>query len=181
MLISIPPQSICAGCQSPPHQLDGSSLRGLIEADPKGKNGPTERTAVTTVGRGTYSVRSRRYRYVRYFDGTEELYDLESDPHEWHNQASSPAHTEIKQRLAAALPLDEQVAHFVRYGRWKAVLFRDHHRPPLLFEIAPGTGSGGGIGETRSVADQHPEVIEEIRKFLSQHAASSQCLVIPGA
>jgi hypothetical protein len=32
------------------------------------------------------SVRSNQYRYIRYIDGSEELYDLFNDPKEWDNR-----------------------------------------------------------------------------------------------
>lgn len=44
-----------------------------------------ERPAVTTHNPGNHAVRSRHYRYIRYADGSEELYDHRVDPHEWHN------------------------------------------------------------------------------------------------
>lgn len=36
-----------------------------------------------------------RWRYIRYSDGSEELYDHESDPHEWTNLAEDPAFAEV--------------------------------------------------------------------------------------
>ena len=50
--------------------------------------------------RGRSTVRSERYRYIRYHDGSEELYDLERDPNEWTNRASDPELAAVKQRLA---------------------------------------------------------------------------------
>lgn len=41
--------------------------------------------AITTHGQNNHSVRSRHYRYIRYSDGSEELYDHRSDPNEWKN------------------------------------------------------------------------------------------------
>ena len=35
--------------------------------------------------RGNHAVRNERWRYIRYADGTEELYDHERDPNEWRN------------------------------------------------------------------------------------------------
>jgi len=49
-------------------------------------------------------VRSRRYRYIRYADGSEELYDHENDPHEWYNLAADPDLAKVKLRLAERLP-----------------------------------------------------------------------------
>lgn len=163
------------GLDDPAHELDGRSLRSLVEGAATGE----QRTAITTVGRGTYSIRSGNYRYIRYFDGTEELYDVDADPREWRNRAADERLAPVKQQLNEALPRDQHVAHFVRLGDWKAVLHASPEQPPLLFQISPGTGSGGGIGETRSVADQHPEVLQQIRNFLAAHPDAPQRLSIP--
>jgi arylsulfatase A-like enzyme len=40
-----------------------------------------------TWGKGNHSVRSGDWRYTRYHDGGEELYNHRSDPHEWTNLA----------------------------------------------------------------------------------------------
>ncbi len=42
--------------------------------------------AITTHNHDNHSVRSERYRYIRYADGSEEFYDCETDPNEWHNR-----------------------------------------------------------------------------------------------
>lgn len=59
---------------------------------------------VTTHGRGNHAVRDRRWRYIRYADGSEELYDHASDPGEYSNKAADPSLAEIRTRLAAHLP-----------------------------------------------------------------------------
>ena len=46
-----------------------------------------ERPAITSHNQGNHSVRSERYRYIRYADGSEEFYDMQSDPNEWKNLA----------------------------------------------------------------------------------------------
>jgi choline-sulfatase len=43
------------------------------------------RPAITSHNQGNHSIRSERWRYIHYADGTEELYDLQSDPQEWTN------------------------------------------------------------------------------------------------
>ena len=47
------------------------------------------RPAVMTQRQGNHAVRSDRWRYIRYKDGTEELYDHDKDPWEWNNLANS--------------------------------------------------------------------------------------------
>jgi Ca2+-binding EF-hand superfamily protein len=44
-------------------------------------------------------VRTRRWRYIRYNNGAEELYDHDRDPHEWENLAAQLGHDEIKHSL----------------------------------------------------------------------------------
>lgn len=85
---------------SPRANLEATSLSPLLR-DPKA---PWLRPAVMTHGRGNHAVRSSRWRYIRYSDGTEELYDHDEDPHEWKNRASDPSLTAVKQGLARWLP-----------------------------------------------------------------------------
>ncbi|MDA0284070.1 MAG: hypothetical protein O3B86_12035, partial [Planctomycetota bacterium] len=40
----------------------------------------------------------------RYSTGDEELYDHKSDPHEWHNLASTPEHATVIRELSQHLP-----------------------------------------------------------------------------
>lgn len=47
-----------------------------------------DRPAVTSANQGNHGIRSERWRYIRYADGAEELYDTQSDPHEWTNLAA---------------------------------------------------------------------------------------------
>ncbi len=88
-------------CGLPPRSdLDGHSLV------PQLKNAGAARAwpAITTHGPNNHGIRTERWRYIRYLDGAEELYDVIADPNEWTNLASVPAHAEIKQTLAQWLP-----------------------------------------------------------------------------
>ena len=80
--------------------LEGLSLRPLLQ----NPNSPWDRPAVTTHGRNNHSVRSERWRYIRYRDGTEELYDEDKDPMEWENLASRRELEDVKLELARWLP-----------------------------------------------------------------------------
>ncbi|MBO94021.1 MAG: hypothetical protein CMI32_03870 [Opitutales bacterium] len=81
--------------------LEGRSLAKRL-AKPNTK---TRRVVVTTQGKGNHAVCSGRYRYIRYADGGEELYDHKTDPHEWSNLAGNPALVKVKSRLAKHLPV----------------------------------------------------------------------------
>ncbi|MFP6659636.1 MAG: sulfatase-like hydrolase/transferase, partial [Pirellulales bacterium] len=64
-------------------KCDGESIVPLLR-DPTKK---WARPALTTYMRGNHAVRSERWRYIRYADGSDELYDHENDPNEWDNIA----------------------------------------------------------------------------------------------
>jgi len=84
----------------PNERLEGRSLRPLLQ-NPQAEWEPP---ALTTHGRNNHSLRSERWRYIRYADGSEELYDHASDEMEWTNLASDPKYDEVKRRLARYLP-----------------------------------------------------------------------------
>ncbi len=76
---------------------DGMSLLPLLR-EPKSD---WERPAVIEYQLGNSAVRSRRFRYIQYHDGGEELYDLKQDPYEWKNLAEHPDYAATKKKLAA--------------------------------------------------------------------------------
>ncbi len=84
--------------------LDGLSLAPLL----RDANAPRERPALTTHNPGNHAVRSERWRYVRYADGSEELYDEAADPNEWTNRAADPTLAGVKRDLAKWLPTTEE-------------------------------------------------------------------------
>jgi arylsulfatase A-like enzyme len=79
--------------------LDGESLAPLLR-DPKAKRKP----AVSTYLEGNHAVLTRQWRYIRYRDGGEELYDRTKDPNEWRNLAGDARYTGLKQDLARWMP-----------------------------------------------------------------------------
>ena len=83
-----------------PGKLDGQSLVPLLK-DPSVE---PERTALITHGRGNHAVRSREFRYIRYADGSEELYDHRVDQNEWTNLAHDPDFDDVKAHLKESLP-----------------------------------------------------------------------------
>ena len=79
--------------------LDGISLVPLLR-DPAAKRPP----AVSTYLPGNHATITERWRYIRYHDGGEELYDRKADPNEFRNLASDAQYLSLKQELAAAMP-----------------------------------------------------------------------------
>jgi arylsulfatase A-like enzyme len=88
------------GLKGPEHPLDGKSMVPILK-DPGAK---WERNGYTVYGAGYSGVRDERYRYIRYPDGSEELYDHQKDPYEHKNIASQKEMEEVKKRLAASIP-----------------------------------------------------------------------------
>ncbi|NQT11102.1 MAG: sulfatase, partial [Planctomycetes bacterium] len=87
------------GLRDPPG-LDGKSLVPLVD-DPTARR---DQPAVIVDQNRHCAVRDDRYRYIRYADGSEELYDHATDPNEWTNLAHEPSLAEVKSRLAQWIP-----------------------------------------------------------------------------
>ncbi|MEM6473309.1 MAG: sulfatase [Planctomycetota bacterium] len=99
-LMSVYP-TLCelTGIEKPVH-VSGQSIVKLLK-DPAASWGFP---AITTHGRGNHSVKTETHRYIRYQDGSEELYDVIEDPYEWKNLAGKPSSNTLKTRLAKWLP-----------------------------------------------------------------------------
>ncbi len=88
-------------CGLPPNPAnEGRSLVPLL-AD---ETAQWQRPALTTHGRNNHGLRTPRWRYIRYADGSEELYDHKADPGEWRNLTANPKLAKTKKRLAKWLP-----------------------------------------------------------------------------
>ena len=81
-------------------ELDGQSLAPLL----KNPIMDWERPVLTTFGYQNHAVRTDRWRYIRYNDGGEELYDHNTDPNEWNNLASVPEYRDVIARLKQSMP-----------------------------------------------------------------------------
>ena len=83
--------------------LDGRSLMPLL-ADPSGRAGPRScRRSLAGAGRLGRSLRSPRFRYNEWPDGSRELYDHDADPGEHTNLASRTEHAATIAELERAL------------------------------------------------------------------------------
>ncbi len=81
-------------------ELSGVSVVPLL----KNPKAPWDRPALTTHGRKNHAVRSPRWRYIRYSNGEEELYDHATDWMEWKNLAGDPQYRPVIADLARHLP-----------------------------------------------------------------------------
>lgn len=80
--------------------LDGNSLVPLL----KNPDEEWDYPAITTYDFSEFSIRTQDWRYIRYIDDSEELYDHQADPEEWNNLANNPEYKEIKEKLAGYIP-----------------------------------------------------------------------------
>jgi arylsulfatase A-like enzyme len=93
--------------------LDGFSVRPfLVDPETRVWDGPdaaltlvhADENAIVPQAKEDYNnpnaqhwtIRTERYRYIRYNNGMEELYDHNRDPHEWTNLADNPEFAEVK-------------------------------------------------------------------------------------
>ncbi|MDP6044684.1 MAG: sulfatase, partial [Phycisphaerae bacterium] len=99
-LIDIYPTLIdLCGLKTKP-ELDGLSLADLLR-DPSAKR---TRPAVMAYRRGQFAVRWRQWRYIRYSDGGQELYDHDNDPNEWTNLANNAKYNAVIAELGRWIP-----------------------------------------------------------------------------
>lgn len=87
-----------------PQHVQGKSIRSLL-ANPKTA---WDTPAITTFRQNNHSIRTEEWRYTRYADGGEELYNEATDPFERKNEAKNPALAEIKTNLAHLLPQENK-------------------------------------------------------------------------
>ena len=111
-----------------PSYVDGISLVPQM----KNPTLPVDEPAITTWGRGNYSIRTDQWRYTRYYDGSEELYDHRTDPNEWYNRINDPSVTDQLAELRPWLPKKE--APLIKEGisLWNVV---DADQPQKLSSI----------------------------------------------
>lgn len=80
--------------------LDGESFADLIYGRSFKRNNPV----ITVQGPGDYAVKQNHWKYIRYADATEELYDLRWDPNEYKNLALNKSFEKTKNQLKNFLP-----------------------------------------------------------------------------
>lgn len=87
--------------------LDGKSLTPLF-SNPNTDFPP----ALMTYMKGNHAIRKDKWRYIKYNDGSQELYNLADDPYEWNNLAGNTKYSAIIRELSSYMPKEnaEQVS-----------------------------------------------------------------------
>ena len=104
------------------NDFDGVSLRTML-ANPLDQ---VSRPVISTYDYGSYSIRYENWHYIKYIDGSEELYNLDEDPEEWHNRAADGALASIKRQLAEFIPADP-----IDLPEASLIELMEHHVPPF--------------------------------------------------
>ncbi len=103
-LMSVYP-TLCDLCSVPrPAHVQGENIKPLL-TDPRAR---WDRPAITTYHRHNHSIRTEKWRYIRYANGDEELYDHDSDPYEWTNLAGEARLASVKKDLMKFLPTENK-------------------------------------------------------------------------
>ncbi|HJN13242.1 MAG TPA: sulfatase [Pirellulaceae bacterium] len=92
--------------------LEGTALTPQLQDVDARRSKP----AITTWYYGNHAIRRPRWRYIRYRDGCEELYNHETDPNEHLNQAANPEYAHIKERFRKHLPTKNTLPSSMRNG-----------------------------------------------------------------
>jgi len=97
--------TLCDLCGIPtPAHVQGPSIRSLL-VDPKSA---WDKPALTTYLFNNHAVRTEQWRYIRYANGDEELYDHNVDRLEWTNLANKPEYTQLKADLGKYMPKENK-------------------------------------------------------------------------
>jgi len=90
-------------------KLEGHSLAPLL----KNPESDWPHMARTSFGLGNVAIRSERYRYIHYNDGSEEFYDHSNDSHEWTNLSNNP---EVASKIKAHRTFLPEASHPILKG-----------------------------------------------------------------
>ena len=73
----------------------------------RGEKNQRGKPVLSTYGVGNHSITDGRFRFIRYRNGDEELYDLDRDRFEWTNLAGDARYDYVKATLARLLPTSD--------------------------------------------------------------------------
>jgi len=100
--IDIMPTLLAAAGVQIPRRVQGMNLIPVIDGTASGKDSSFQQIGFEANGYVT-SIRTLKWRYVYYTDGTGELYDHQKDPHETTNLFGKPEYKDVISRLQERL------------------------------------------------------------------------------
>jgi arylsulfatase A-like enzyme len=151
-------------------QLDGKNIVPLLKGEKLETN---KNLVITTFGYGNNTVITPEWHYIHYFDGTEELYNLQRDEKEWTNLIHNKEYESIVLELKQNLPAYSEVEYFVRWGKWKAVLTKDVSKTELY-----NISARSGIMDKDNLASENKDVLNSIRKLIEEKGSKVKYVLI---
>lgn len=142
-----------------PSYLEGKSLKNVVA----GKQQKVRDYNVTTLGRASYALRIKHWKFIRYYDGSEELYDLSTDANEWHNLANIDQYQQKLVKYRKMLPIDARFKQLIRYKEFKAIITAQDE-----FHLYNMMHAKNGIGEQDEVSKQYPDISLKIQRMLKE-------------
>ncbi len=112
--------------------LEGHSLLPQLQD----ASAPRQWPAITTHNHDNHGIRTEKWRFIQYADGSEELYNMEEDPFEHTNLAADPAYAEVLAEHRMMLP--ESSAPPAPGSRSRVLTWRDGQANWEGEDIAPG-------------------------------------------
>jgi arylsulfatase A-like enzyme len=89
------------GLPKPRQELEGESLASTLSHPATAMD---RNVFLPHMHPGEYAIINRDWRYIRYGEDGEELYDLRRDPNEWNNLALEPQFGDLKAKMRESAP-----------------------------------------------------------------------------
>ena len=152
--------------------LEGRSLKPVILGETKS----VREHITTTLGRSTFCIRKRDLKLIRYYDGSEELYNLAKDPNEFTNLINSNTYSKQLEELRKLAPIDKRFKQFVRYKQYKGMLYADG-----AFKVCDMLHPKSGIGERFESMIDKPEIATFMQNYLQTNNITQRYSTIPSS
>ena len=132
-------------------KLEGTSIASSLATPDKAED---RSVFLPHMHPGEYAIINRDWRYIRYGEDGEELYNLNKDPNEWNSLAGEKKYAKIKNRLASFAPqefapqakkLNAKKDLFVKDGSYKWIPGKGNmqkakpYRPGITPSVSPKT------------------------------------------